>query len=88
MSEKNLCLFTSENHNQKCPKSTHHFNYVDWGIKTVENTIHNWPTDIPINWSAVALQHGVTGGNGGQVVMESRLFNDTTVLAQSDTALE
>ena len=45
-------------------------------------TIRNWPTDIPINWSAVARQHGVTGGNSGQVVKEFAeslgLLNGTT----------
>ena len=66
--------FTTPENNQPQPKKpkkhSPNFNNVDWDKENVETTIRNWPTDIPINWSAVARQHGVTGGNGGQVVKE------------------
>ena len=49
-------------------KHSPNFENVCWDKEKLENTLRNWPPSSPINWSAVARQHNIEGGNGGQVV--------------------
>lgn len=51
-------------------KHSPNFENVQWDKEGLEHTLQNWPRDTTINWSAVARDHGVTGGNAGQVVKE------------------
>jgi hypothetical protein len=46
------------------------FSKVTWDKEALQTTLQNWPRDITINWSTVAKEHGITGGNAGQVVKE------------------
>lgn len=46
------------------------FENVPWDTEHLENTLHNWPAETPINWSAIAREHGIPGANGGQVAKE------------------
>ena len=46
------------------------FSKVSWDTEKLKATIENWPADTTINWSKVAREHGIPGGNGGQVVKE------------------
>jgi hypothetical protein len=51
-------------------KHSPNFENVSWDTEKLENTLRNWPPSSPINWSAVAKEHNIEGGNGGQVVKE------------------
>ena len=55
------------------------FENVQWDTDQLESTLHNRPTGSPINWSAIARDHNIPGGNGGQVakafVMERGIHN-------------
>ena len=55
---------------KKPKKHSPNFNNVEWDKENLEHTLQNWPSDSPINWSAIARDHGVPGGNAGQVVKE------------------
>ena len=46
------------------------FENVQWDTDQLESTLRNWPTGTPINWSAIARDHNIPGGNGGQVAKE------------------
>lgn len=39
------------------------FGTVQWDTETLETTLRNWPTGVLINWSTVAREHGIQGGN-------------------------
>ena len=55
----------------KKPKShSPDFSKVAWDTASLQATLENWPRDTIINWSAVGREHGITGGNAGQVVKE------------------
>ena len=66
--------FTTPDLNSPQPKRqkkhSPNFENVCWDKEKLENTLRNWPPSSPINWSAVARQHNIEGGNGGQVVQE------------------
>ena len=53
-------------------KKTHSpdFNKVSWDTQELEATIQNWPEGTTINWTTIAKEHGITGGNAGQIVKE------------------
>ena len=51
-------------------KHSPNFSNVEWDKENLEQTLCHLPRDTPINWSAVARDHGVPGGNAGQVVKE------------------
>ena len=55
---------------KRLKKHSPNFCNVRWDKGNLEQTLCNWPEDVPVNWSAVARDHGVTGGNAGQVVKE------------------
>ena len=44
--------------------------FPGWDTANLETTLRSWPPGTPINWSAVAREHNVPGGNAGQVVKE------------------
>ena len=48
---------------KKPKKHSPNFNNVEWDKENLEQTLRSWPGDIPVNWTAVARDHGVTGGN-------------------------
>ena len=49
-------------------KKTHSpsFENVPSDTEQLENTLRCWPADTPINWSAIAREHGIPGANAGQ----------------------
>ena len=51
-------------------KHSPNFSNVEWDKENLEQTLCNWPSDTTVNWSAVARDHGVPGGNASQVVKE------------------
>lgn len=55
---------------KKAKKHSPNFENVSWDTANLETTLRNWPPGTPINWSAVAREHNVPGGNAGQVVKE------------------
>lgn len=46
------------------------FDHVTWDTSQLEATLHNWPMGTHINWTTVARDHGILGGNAGQVARE------------------
>ena len=55
-------------HNLKRQKKhSPNFENVPWDTQKLESTLRNWPPGTPINWSAVAKEHDIQGGNAGQV---------------------
>ena len=51
-------------------KHSPNFENVPWDTQKLESTLRNWPPGTPINWSAVAREHDIQGGNAGQVAKE------------------
>ena len=54
-------------------RQKHHspnFEHVSWDTARLESTLRNWPVGSNINWTAVARNHGIQGGNAGQVAKE------------------
>ena len=43
---------------------------MPWDTQKLVRTLRNWPPGTPINWSAVAREHDIQGGNAGQVAKE------------------
>lgn len=46
------------------------FSKVAWDTEGLQATLQNWPTNTTVNWSAVGKEHGISGGNAGQIVKE------------------
>lgn len=58
---------------QPQPKKKKHspnFETVTWDTEKLQATLQNCPPGTPINWSAVGQEHGIHGGNAGQIVRE------------------
>ncbi len=49
---------------------------MSWDKEKLQTTLLNWPTEKPINWSVVGREHGIQGGNAGQVVREFAEANE------------
>ena len=56
--------------NPKKKKHSPNFSNVSWDTEQLQSTLENWPTGVPINWSAVGKAHGIQGGNAGQIAKE------------------
>lgn len=57
----------------KSKKSKSHspnFDTVSWDTQQLETTLQNWPRNTKMNWSEVGREHGISGGNAGQVAKE------------------
>ena len=50
---------------KKAKKHSSNFENVSWDTANLETTLRNWPPGTPINWSALAREHNVPGGNDG-----------------------
>ena len=46
---------------------------MSWDTERLYTTLLNWPRGTTINWSKVAGEHGIFGGNAGQIVKEFAL---------------
>lgn len=46
------------------------FSNVSWDTDRLLSTLQNWPRGATINWTMVAKDHGISGGNAGQVAKE------------------
>jgi hypothetical protein len=46
------------------------FEKVSWDTDKLQTTLLNWPTEKRINWTEVAKEHNIPGGNAGQVAKE------------------
>ena len=57
-------------HPKRRKKHSPSFENVSWDTEKLESTLRNWPTGTPINWSAVAREHDIKGGNAGQVAKD------------------
>lgn len=54
----------------KRKKHSPNFENITWDTEKLRETLQNWPTCKPVNWSAVAREHNIHGGNAGQVAKE------------------
>lgn len=55
---------------QKKKKHSPNFTMVEWDTEKLATTLQKWPSGTPINWSKVAKEHGINGGNAGQIARE------------------
>ena len=55
------------------------YSKVTWDTQKLEATLRNWPSNSTINWTAVGKQHGITGGNAGQIVKEFAMLHNITI---------
>ncbi len=62
--------FCSPKEQPKPKKHSPDFGSVSWDTEALQATLESWPTETPINWSAVGRAHGIQGGNAGQVARE------------------
>lgn len=62
-------------------RKTHSPNFatVSWDTDGLKSTLENWPRDTIINWSMVGKEHGISGGNAGQIVKEFAEANNIDV---------
>ena len=65
----------------KAKKHSPDFSKVSWDTEALEETLLNWPSETVMNWSAVARQHGIQGGNAGQIVKEFAQSRNITSIA-------
>ena len=70
--------FCSPEEPQSKRKKAHspNFDNVSWDKEKLRTTLLNWPIETPINWSAVGWEHGIQGGNAGQVAKEFAEVNE------------
>ena len=61
-------------------KHSPNFENVPWDTQKLESTLRNWPPGTPINWSAVAREHDIQGGNAGQVAKEFAEKHEINIL--------
>ena len=61
-----------DNQPRRKKKKTHspNFENVPWDSQQLKTTLRNWPTGNSINWSVVGREHGISGGNAGQIAKE------------------
>lgn len=55
------------------------FSKVSWDTDRLQSTLLNWPSGTTINWTAVAKDHGVSGGNAGQIVKEFAIAREIDI---------
>ena len=62
-------------------KKTHspNFETVQWDTEKLLSTLQNWPANTPIDWSKVGRDHGIKGGNAGQVAKEFAIAQDVSI---------
>ena len=62
--------FQSPQPAKKIKSHSPNFSSVDWSKEDLRESVENWPPDTVINWSQVARENGISGGNAGQVAKE------------------
>ena len=56
---------------------------MTWDVERLKTTLENWPCDTIINYTTLGREHGIQGGNAGQVVKEFAQVHNINLTAST-----